>query len=125
VRAALALVFLLALTACGGSARQAQQEAPQHTTTAPCRHSGPLTPRQQRYFRRANADLAAMRAAKTHAQASRATDRFLLDVGVGNLPIFRANRLIDHAIAAVTPICQDCFQALEAARPIARPSRCS
>jgi hypothetical protein len=122
VRAALALAFLLALTACGGAAKQTQER---HTTTAPCRHSGPLTSRQQHYFRRANADLAAMRAARTHARASAATDRFLLDVGRGDLPIFRANRLIDHAVAAVTGICQDCFQALEAGRPIARPSRCS
>jgi hypothetical protein len=121
VRAALALALVLASTACGGAERTTSPA----TTTAPCRHSGPLTHRQQRYLRRADADLAAMRAARTHAQASAATDRFLLDLGRGDLPIFRANRLIDHAVAAVTGICQDCFQALEAARPIARPSRCS
>lgn len=66
-----------------------------------------------------------MRRARTHARASALTDRFLNDIGRGNLPIFTANRLIDHAVSAVTAICQDCFQALEASRPIVNPQRCS
>jgi hypothetical protein len=28
------------------------------------------------------------------------------------------NRMIDHAAAIVAPVCQQCFQALEAERPI-------
>jgi hypothetical protein len=28
------------------------------------------------------------------------------------------NRMIDHAAAIVSPVCEQCFQALEAARPI-------
>jgi hypothetical protein len=104
-----------------------------HTTTErlseparpPCRHRGPLTPKQRIWYRRAVATLAAMRKAHTHARASTLTDRFLNDLGRGNLPIYIANRLIDHAVAAVTAICQDCFQALEASRPIVEPQRCT
>jgi hypothetical protein len=63
-------------------------------------------------------DLAAMRTAKTAAAASRLTDRFLQDVDTAPVDNLTRNRMIDHAAAAVSALCPQCFQALEADRPI-------
>ena len=63
-------------------------------------------------------DLVAMRAATTEAAASRLTDRFLHDVDTAPINNLTRNRMIDHAAAAVSALCPQCFQALEADRPI-------
>jgi hypothetical protein len=111
----------LALAAgCGSS-------SPSHTTTAaadrlnPNCLTHPATPAQRRVYRHLLTILAVMRRTKAHDQMSRLTDRFLLAEETSGLSAYIRNRLIDHAIAYATPICQDCFQGLEAARPIARP----
>jgi len=50
-------------------------------------------------------------------ELSRLTDRFLLDAAY--LGPYSRNRLIDHAAAAASAGgCHNCFEALEAARPI-------
>jgi hypothetical protein len=64
-------------------------------------------------------DLALLRAASrtgSHAAVSRATDRFALDVAYE--PALQRNRLIDEAIMFTLGTCHDCFEALEAMRPI-------
>jgi hypothetical protein len=48
---------------------------------------------------------------------SRALDRFLLDVVTRDLPVHQRSRYIDRAAAIVSPVCEQCFQALEASRP--------
>lgn len=63
-------------------------------------------------------DVSAMRAATTQAAASRLTDRFLQDVDTAPIDNLTRNRMIDHAAAAVSALCPQCFQALEADRPI-------
>jgi hypothetical protein len=50
---------------------------------------------------------------------SRAVDRFLLDVASPKLSVFVRSRFISRAAAVVAPVCEQCFQALEASRPIA------
>jgi hypothetical protein len=50
--------------------------------------------------------------------ANHATDRFLLDLGRAPIDNLTRNRLIDRAAAAIVSVCQQCFQALEAQRPI-------
>ena len=45
-------------------------------------------------------------------------DRFLHDVATAPIPNLTRNRLIDHAASAIVGACQQCFQALEAERPI-------
>jgi len=76
---------------------------------------------------RLRADVAAIRVAarrpakdtlKGNAAVNRATDRFLLDVGRAHVSLLAKNRFIDHAAAALVGSCQQCFQALEAGRPI-------
>lgn len=67
---------------------------------------------------RIDRDLRAMRHAATESALSTLTDRFLLHVSTAPLTNLQRNRLIDHAAAAVSIKCPQCFQALEAERPI-------
>jgi hypothetical protein len=48
---------------------------------------------------------------------SAAVDRFLVDARDRDLPVHTRSRLIDHVAALVAPVCEQCFQALEANRP--------
>jgi hypothetical protein len=71
-------------------------------------------------------DIAAMRAASARARHTlkgtpatrRATSRFIADLERSTIDNLSKNRLIDHAAAAVAPTCDQCFQQLEAMRPI-------
>jgi hypothetical protein len=76
---------------------------------------------------RVDADIAAIARASalpTHdvlkggPAVNRATDRFLHDVFTAPLDNLTRNRLIDHAAAALAGSCTQCFQALEADRPV-------
>jgi hypothetical protein len=49
---------------------------------------------------------------------NRATDRFLTDESTLPIDNLTRNRMIDHAAAALSGSCTQCFQALEADRPI-------
>jgi hypothetical protein len=102
---------LLALTACGAGSRPAAR--PQHTTP-----SKKLCRNQAVALTRIDHDLDAMKQAKTEQVMSTLTDRFLLHVSTAPLTNLQRNRLIDHAAAAVSIRCPQCFQALEASRPI-------
>jgi hypothetical protein len=73
------------------------------------------------------ADVAAMRRAADlptknrllgNAQINAATDRFLNDVALAKIDNKRRNRMIDHAAGTLAGACEQCFQALEAARPV-------
>jgi hypothetical protein len=85
-------------------------------------------PRQEKALAQLNADLRAIRKAaklpvtdslKGGPQINEATDRFLLHVETAPLDNLQRNRLIDHAAALLLGSCTQCFQALEAERPIA------
>jgi hypothetical protein len=104
------------LTACG-AAKPPKASPP--TTTTSCVSS------------KANAKLAADVAAMHHAAQlptkntllgdpaiNHATDRFLNDVALLPVSNLVRNRMIDHAIGTLGGTCEQCFQALEAARPI-------
>lgn len=104
VRVVLLIAFgLLALTACGASRRPAVSQG--------CKD-------QAKALARIDRDLTAMQHATTAATMSTLTDRFLLHVSTAPLTNLQRNRLIDHAAAAVSIKCPQCFQALEAERPI-------
>lgn len=49
---------------------------------------------------------------------SKLADSILLDIATAPISKKKANRLIDHAMSALVGACQQCFQALEASRPI-------
>ena len=95
---------LLALTACGSGSKPA-------ATSRQCRH-------QATALARIDHDIAAMKLAKTEQTMSTLTDRFLLHVDTAPITNLQRNRLIDHAAALVSIKCPQCFQALEAERPI-------
>lgn len=105
------IVCAILLAGCGSGAKQAS-----------C-----TSPKEQRAVERLNADLAAIKRAaaqpvtdalKGGPAVNRATDRFLLHVETAPIDNLQRNRFIDHAAAALVGSCQQCFQALEAARPI-------
>jgi hypothetical protein len=110
VRGLALLVSVLMLGGCGGG------------TKAACR-----SPKQAQALARLNTDLAAIRRAaalpvtdalKGGPEINRATDRFLHDVQTAPVGNLQRNRLIDHAAALLLGSCSQCFQALEAERPI-------
>jgi hypothetical protein len=85
------------------------------------------SPAQVKALKRLDADLTALRQAakqptrntlKGSKAVSQLTDRFLIDVLTAPIDPLVVNRMIDHAAAIVSPVCQQCFQALEAERPI-------
>jgi len=118
VRAAAAAVSVLALAGCGSTAAT-------HDTSAPSKAC--VAPGTVHALRKLAADTAAIRAAsnlptkntlKGNAAVNRATDRFLLDEETAPISNVRRNRVIDHAAAALAGACEQCFQALEADRPL-------
>jgi Flp pilus assembly protein TadD len=120
-RASILLVgLLLCLAACGSGSRHSA--SPTRTATRSCTDS-----RAARDLARLRRDVAAIHIAsgkptkdsfKGNAAVNRATDRFLADEGRAHVSLLVKNRLIDHAAAALSGSCQQCFQALEAERPI-------
>jgi hypothetical protein len=88
---------------------------------------GCQNPQEQKSLVQLNTDLAAIRQAaklpvtdslKGGPEINKATDRFLLHVQTAPLDNLQRNRLIDHAAALLLGSCTQCFQALEAERPV-------
>ena len=80
-----------------------------------------VSPRAAKAILRIDRDIAAIRAnaaANRVAAVSAATDRFMNDAFTAPISNLQRNRFIDHAAAALQGTCPDCFQALEANRPI-------
>jgi hypothetical protein len=84
------------------------------------------TAKQRRALVTLAADIRRMRAASGKAHASlhgtpavrTTTGRFIDDLQTSTIDNLSKNRLIDHAAAAVAVTCEQCFQQLEAMRPI-------
>ena len=116
---------MLALAAgCGGGKHDAGTPL---TTTATTAVRSPRVRALIRDYRRLGIDVARMRAeaAKVHRGTllgtpglRRSTARFIEDLEGSHLPPKARNREIDHAAAAVATSCEQCFQQLEAIRPI-------
>ena len=122
------LAAILAAAGCGSSAKPA---------AAPARGCDATRGAQQQALARLQRDLAAVRTSadgvpaaatfKGNAAVNAATDRFLLHMERAPVDSLVKNRLIDHAMSALLGSCEQCFQALEAARPIpeiAHQGRC-
>jgi hypothetical protein len=114
LRALVIVGCALLLAGCGGGSGSKQ--------AASC-----TSPKAQKALARLQADLTTIKHAaalpthdtlKGNPAISRATDRFLLHVETAPIDNLHRNRLIDHAAALLLGSCQQCFQALEAARPI-------
>ena len=124
MRWGLLLLLVVVLAGCGSSAHRSASPtaAPPATTTKSCRTAATV-----RAEERLRADVASIRHAaglktrdtfKGNPAINTATDRFLLDVARAPVSLLVKNRLIDRAAGALVGECAQCFQALEAARPI-------
>ena len=123
IRAAVLVVLLtLTLAACGGSSSHPAAA----TTAAKPVHKKPCKS-QTRALAKIHRDIAALKAAyklpvkdelKGDHAINVATDTFLNDVQLAPISNLQRNRLTDLAMAAIGTHCQQCFQALEANRPI-------
>lgn len=126
------LTAALALSGCGS-----EHAAPSTTAPLPPAPNGSKAyeatapPARLRVERRRLArDVRALRASAKGASSlkgtpaqNRATDAFLQTLQTSHLRLLERNRWIDHAAAAIAGSCDQCFQALEASRPIAAPTR--
>jgi hypothetical protein len=126
VKAVAVIVLGLATIAagCGSSQNQAAPSTPRETPKNCTIH----TARQRAELKQLHADVASMRRAAAPvkkqtlmgtAATRAATDRFIRHVDASRLPVFVKSRMIDHAAAAVSSACEQCFQQLEAGRPVA------
>ena len=106
---------VLALAGCGSGSKP-------RAAAGPC-----VSPAAQRALTRLAADTASIRSAANlptkstldgNPAINHATDRFLYELDTAPIDNLMRNRLIDHAIGALVGECQQCFEALEADRPI-------
>jgi ABC-type enterochelin transport system substrate-binding protein len=124
--AVLALLVTLTLAACGAH----KSSAPPATTTqsaAKAEAKAKACKHQAVALAKIHRDIAQLQAAYklptkdkllgNHA-INVATDKFLNDVQLAPISNLQRNRLTDLAMSAIGTHCQQCFQALEANRPI-------
>jgi hypothetical protein len=119
------LAVVCASAGCGGSRKHAAAStASTVTSTAVSRCPHHVTARWTARLRR---DVEAIRRAARrptkdtlagNPAINAATDRFLADVNTAPIDLLVKNRFIDHAASALVGSCEQCFQALEAGRPI-------
>jgi hypothetical protein len=133
-KVAIGFVFLaLVVAGCGGSEQKTIPEAGTTTVAAPtttvdkCKGAKSAAVRARK-VRRLGRDVARLRVLAAPIQKktldgtpalSAAVDRFLLDVADRDVPVHVRSRFIDRVAALVSPVCEQCFQALEASRPLA------
>jgi hypothetical protein len=107
----------LCLAACGGSKHTGAAQGT--TTVGSCVNTAAMA--------KLHADVAAIKRASNlpttnrldgNAAINKATDRFLLDVATAKIDNKRRNRMIDLAMGSLANQCEQCFQALEAGRPV-------
>jgi hypothetical protein len=136
----LVLAALTALSGCGAGERKAEPSTSTSSATSRSRPAAPnpfpsdpglaaraTTARQRRELAQLSADVRRIRAATAAAPGKSlqgtpavraATTRFLNHEQRSTLDNLTKNRVIDHAAAAAAPACEQCFQQLEAVRPI-------
>ena len=130
------ILALLALAGCGGNGGSATPAPAAQTVTQPRPAVYPDDPQviarattagQMRDLVELWADTGAMRQAAAKSEHSslkgdpavrRATSSFIDDLDRSTIDNLSKNRVIDHAAAAVATVCEQCFQQLEAMRPI-------
>jgi hypothetical protein len=124
--AVLALLVTLTLAACGAPTSSPPPAATTATSTQSAAKAKACK-NQAIALAKIHRDIAALEAAYmlpvkdkllgNHA-INVATDEFLNDEELAPISNLKRNRLIDLAMSAIGTHCQQCFQALEAGRPI-------
>jgi hypothetical protein len=134
LRVAIVLVALTVLAAgCGGSKPAASKHAaPRPVANNPFPQDPQIlarttSPRARRNLAVLASDIHAIKREAPHAKAGslmgtprlqRLTTHFLVDLKRSGVDIVSQNRIIDHAAGAAAPVCDQCWQMLEAERPI-------
>jgi hypothetical protein len=133
LRVAIAVLVVATLVAgCGGSKQAASTQAARKPVANPFPQDPQILARTTSRRARRNLDLLAsdihaMRREEPHAKTGsrmgtprlqRLTTRFLTDLKRSGVDIVSQNRIIDHAAAVAAPVCDQCWQMLEAERPI-------
>jgi hypothetical protein len=128
MRAVVALLVVLGvavLAGCGSTAKHESSSPPATSITSPS--SCNLTALTRRQLARAQHDLAKLRTVAARQKRytelgtpamQLATGRYLDDLTTSRLGGIRVNRLIDLGASVVAAYCGQCFQMLEANRPI-------
>ena len=124
LRAAIVLFALTVLAAgCGGSKQAAPNPFPQDPQILARNTSADA----RRNLAELAGDIRRMRVEAPKAKAGsrmgtprlqRLTTRFLTDLKRSDVDIISQNRIINHAAAVAAPVCEQCWQMLEAERPI-------
>jgi len=124
---ALLLVVAL-LSGCGGTKQSATTTAAAHPFPEdPQVWARATEPAQRRSLAVLAVDVKRLRAAVARTPkrtlmgtpaVRSGTDRFLRDLDRSPIDLVSKNRIIDHAAAAASASCDQCFQQLEATRPI-------
>jgi hypothetical protein len=117
---------IVLLAGCGGS-KDSEPAPPPAPNTVAAKVRTPEVRALIRDYKTLGVDVSAMRtaAAKVHGQTlkgtpalRRTTGTFIEDLEQSHLTLKSKNRMIDHAAGAVATSCDQCFQQLEAVRPI-------
>ena len=114
---------MLVAAGCGSKTAKQQTNTPEAAVPGACK----LTTETKAQLAKAQRDLAALRRlAKTQTgytelgttAMQNATGRYLDDLTNSKLDNYRINRMIDLGMSIAAAYCGQCFQMLEAARPI-------
>lgn len=126
-RRLLPLLLVAVAAGCGSSGSPPGTTSQARTATHASAAKSCAARAKARAVKKLDADLTALRRAAAHpgkdtlagnAAVNHATDTFLMDVNTAPIDNLAKNRMIDHAAAALLGACEQCFQALEAERPI-------
>jgi cytochrome c556 len=125
VRKSVAAAILVAVVIAGCGGKSDTSVAPSRTTTEHVRT--PLVRALIRDYKVLGGDVQAIRVQALKVKSGtllgtpglrRTTARFIEDLEKSHLSLKARNREIDHAAGAVATSCEQCFQQLEAVRPI-------
>ena len=123
----LLLVASLLVAGCGGSKKASTSTAANPFPQDPQILARNTSPQARRNLDELAGDIRKIRAEAPKAKAGSRmgtprlqllTTRFLEDLKRSDVDIVSQNRIIDHAAAVAAPVCDQCWQMLEAERPI-------
>jgi hypothetical protein len=127
-RAVLVVLAFAALAGgCGGSKHAAPKPAANPFPQDPQILARTTSPSARRNLSVLASDIRDLRAEAPRAKEGsrmgtprlqRLTTRFLTDLKRSGVDVVSQNRIIDHAAAVAAPVCEQCWQMLEADRPI-------
>jgi hypothetical protein len=124
---AVAALSIGLLAGCGGSKHSEVVTTPATIMSSVAKVRTPAVRALIRDYKKLGVDVSAMRAAAldVHGQTlkgtptlRRTTGTFIEDLEQSHLTLKAKNRMIDHAAGAVATSCGQCFQQVEAIRPI-------